>query len=70
MGFTAGPYVISLGGSALLAGGRSIGTVTVPGARAGMVVKVSPQADPGAGYTYGGFVSANDTVTVWMAMIP
>jgi hypothetical protein len=31
-----------------------------------MHVKVTPQSDPGASVLYGGYVSANDTVTVWI----
>jgi hypothetical protein len=69
MGFGASGFTISLGGGALLAGGRTTGTVSVPGARAAMHVKVTPQSDPGAGAMYGGFVSANDVVTVWLTVI-
>lgn len=66
MGFGASGFLITLGGGALLAGGRATGTIAVPGARATMHVKVTPQSDPGAGCMYGGFVSANDVVTVWL----
>jgi hypothetical protein len=69
MSFSAGPYTVTVGGGALLAGGRSTATVTVPGARAAMHVTITPQTDPGAGYMYGGYVSANDTVTVWIMAI-
>jgi hypothetical protein len=69
MGFTAGPYSVTLGGGALLLGARATVTVVVPGARVGMVVKVSPQGDPGAGISYGGFVSANDQVTAWIMAV-
>jgi len=66
MGFTAGPYTVTLGGGALLAGARAIITVTVPGARSTMHVKVTPQTDLGVSMMYGGYVSSNDTVTVWI----
>lgn len=69
MGFGASGYTITLGGGALLAGARTTGMISVPGARAAMHVKVTPQSDPGAGSLYGGFVSANDVVTVWMTVI-
>lgn len=69
MGFGASGFLITLGGGALLAGGRATGTIAVPGARATMHVKVTPQSDPGAGCMYGGFVSANDVVTVWLMTI-
>lgn len=69
MSFMAGPYTVTLGGGALLAGGRSTTTVSVPGARSTMHVKVTPQADLGAGVFYGGYVSANDVVTVWITTI-
>lgn len=69
MSFDAGPYTITLGGGLLLPGARAIGTITIPGARAAMNVRVTPQSDPGPGALYGGFVSANDTVTVWVMVI-
>lgn len=64
MAFKAGPYTITLGGSILIAGAATVGTITVPGARAGMVVTVTPQSDPLVGCIWTGFVSSNDTVTV------
>ena len=66
MSFASGPYTITLGGGALLAGARTTGTVTAPGARNGMHVQVTPQSDLGAGAMCGGFVSSNDTVTVFI----
>lgn len=69
MGFGAGPYTITLGGGALLAGGRTTGTINVPGATTAMHVKVTPQSDPGAGCMYGGFVSSAGVITVWMQVI-
>jgi hypothetical protein len=69
MGFGSSGYTITLGGGALLAGARATGTIAIPGARASMHVKVTPQSDPGAGSAYGGFVSANDVVTVWFGVI-
>ena len=66
MSFAAGPYTITLGGGLLLAGARSTGTLTVPGARSGMHVMVTPQSDVGVSACYGGFVSSNDTVTIWI----
>jgi hypothetical protein len=67
MGFGASGFTITLGGSLIaVAGGRLTGTITVPGARSTMHVKVTPQTDPGPSVLYGGYVSANDTVTVWI----
>ena len=66
MGFGASGFRITLGGNLLLAGARAMGTITVNGARANMHVRVTPQSDPGGGLLYGGFVSADDTVTVWI----
>jgi hypothetical protein len=67
MSFMAGPYTVSITGSLIaLAGGRLTNTVTIPGARTGMHVSVTPQTDMGASMLCGGYVSANDTVTVWM----
>lgn len=64
MSFRSGGYTITLGGGALLAGAMTSGTVTVPGATAGMHVKITPQADPGVGAWWYGFVSSANTVTV------
>ena len=66
MAFTAGPYTVTLGGGALLAGARAMTTVAVPGARSNMQVHVTPQSDLGVGMAHGGFVSSNDVVTVWI----
>lgn len=59
----------SLGGGALLVGARSTTNVSVPGARPGMHVTVTPGADPGAGCWWGGWISANDIVTVFVAAV-
>jgi len=69
MSFGSGPYTISLGGGALLAAGRTTGTINVPGATTGMHVKVTPQSDTGAGSMYGGYVSSAGVVTVWLQVI-
>lgn len=66
MSFIGGVYTITLGGGLLVAGARATGTVSVPGARAGMHVTVTPQTDLGASACCGGYVSSNDTVTVWI----
>jgi len=66
MSFLVGPFTITLGGSLLLAGARVTGTISVPGARAGMHVQVTPQSDLGASAICGGYVSANDVVTIWI----
>lgn len=66
MSFIAGPYTVTLGGGALLAGAKATTTVTIPGARSTMQVRVTPQSDLGASMSYGGYVSSNDTVTVWI----
>lgn len=55
---------ITLGGSLLAVGQASSGTVSVPGARVGYPVMVSPQTDPGLLALGYGYVSAVDTVTV------
>jgi hypothetical protein len=69
MSFASGIYSVTLGGGALLAGGRATATVTVPGARSGMHVVMTPQSDMGAGVMYGAWVSANDTVTAFVGAI-
>lgn len=69
MSFSAGLYTVTLGGGALLAAARAITTISIPGARTGMHVIVTPQTDLGAGIFYGGYVSANDIVTVWICTI-
>jgi hypothetical protein len=69
MAFTSGPYAVSMGGSALLAGARTTTTVNVPGAAVGMQVMITPQGDVGAGVIYGAFVSSPNTVTAWAGAI-
>jgi len=59
----------SIGGSALTAGQCTSGTVSVTGATTGMAVSVSPAADPGAGFSWMGFVSSSGTVTVRVCAI-
>ena len=59
----------SIGGSALAAGACTSGTVSVTGASTGMAVSVSPAADPGAGFSWMGFVSSSGTVTVRVCAI-
>ena len=61
----------SLGGSALIAGARTVASVTVPGARTHMAVEVSPAdgVDPGAGVVWSGRVTADDTVEVSVTAI-
>ena len=59
----------SLGGSALRAGACTSGTVSVMGATAQMAVSASPADDPGAGFSWMGFVSAIGTVTVRVCAI-
>jgi hypothetical protein len=59
----------SLGGSALSAGSCTSGTVSVTGATTSMAVSVSPAADPGAGFSWMGFVSSSGTVTVRLCAI-
>jgi hypothetical protein len=54
----------AIGGSSLSAGQCASGTVTITGATTSMSVAVSPAADPGTGFTWEGFVSAANTVTV------
>ena len=67
MPFAAGQYTVTLGGSLIaIAGGRLVTTLNVPGARPIHHVKVTPQSDLGPSVLCGGFVSANDTVTVWI----
>jgi hypothetical protein len=64
MSFIASATTAALGGSLLAIGATASTTVTIPGARSGMMVSVTPNADPGLGCIWYGFVSANDTVTV------
>ncbi len=59
----------SIGGSALTVGSCTSGTVSVTGATTSMAVSVSPAADPGAGFSWMGFVSASGTVTVRLCAI-
>lgn len=66
MGFIAGPVQITLGGSLLLAGVRTTGTINIPGATIGMHVLVTPQTDLGSGAICGGYVSSSGTVTAWI----
>ncbi len=54
----------SIGGNSLSAGVCTTGAVSIPGAATTMAVAVSPAADPGTGFTWEGFVSAPNTVTV------
>lgn len=54
----------SIGGSALAAGACASGTATVANSTTSMVIAVSPQTFPGAGFTWQGYVSAAGTVTV------
>lgn len=58
------PATVTLGGGALLLGAAASTTVSVPGARVGYPVLVSPQSDPGLLVVGYGYVSALDTVTV------
>jgi len=69
MSFISGPYTVTLGGGALLAGQFASTTITVPGATVGMSVTVTPQSDPGVGAIWHGFVSAPNTVTVRVGVI-
>lgn len=59
----------ALGGSLLTLGTGTSTTVSVPGARPGMAVIVTPQSDPGLGLYWDGWVSANDVVTVRIVAI-
>lgn len=54
----------AIGGAALSAGACASGTAAVSGANVGMAVIATPQADPGTGLYWQGFVSAEGTVTV------
>jgi hypothetical protein len=54
----------AIGGSSLTAGQCASGTVTITGATTSMSVAVSPATDPGTGFTWEGFISAANTVTV------
>jgi hypothetical protein len=54
----------SIGGSALTAGTCAIGTATVTGATNTMGVSATPQTYPGDAFTWKGYVSATNTVTV------
>jgi hypothetical protein len=67
--FVAGVYTVSLGGGALLAGGRSTATLTIPGATNGMHVLMTPQSDVGAGVLYGAWISSANTITAWVSAI-
>jgi hypothetical protein len=69
MSFRASTTTASLGGSLLTIGATASLTVAVSGARAGMLVAVTPNADPGVGCIWYGFVSANDVVTVRLLAI-
>lgn len=69
MSFNSGTYTVTLGGGALLAGARATVTISVPGARNGMHVSMTPQSDLGAGVYYGAWVSANDQVTAFVGAI-
>jgi len=61
----------SIGGSSLSAGACTSGAVTVNGASAssGLTVKATPNTDPGAGFTWGAFISSANTVTVRVCAI-
>ena len=59
----------SIGGSLLAAGASATDTVSVPGAKAGMPVITQPNTFPGAGISWDGYVSADDTVTVRVTAI-
>jgi hypothetical protein len=59
----------SLGGSALGAGACTSTTVSITGATTSMTASVSPAADPGAGFSWMGFVSSSGTVTVRLCAI-
>lgn len=54
----------AIGGGALLAGGCTSTTVTVPGAAAGMAVVAAPNTYPGDGTFWYAYVSSANTVTV------
>lgn len=54
----------SIGGSALIAGGCSTGTVTVTGAANTMDVHATPVADPGTQFYWKAVISSANTVTV------
>jgi hypothetical protein len=54
----------SIGGSALAAGACVTGTASVANSTTSMAVVASPSADPGAGFTWEGWVSSAGTVTV------
>ncbi len=54
----------SIGGSALTAGNCASGTVPVTGSTTSMAVVVTPVTYPGDAYTWHGYVSATNTVTV------
>lgn len=54
----------SIGGSALLAGACTSGTVTVTGATTSMVATASPVTYPGDGFDWAAYVSSANTVTV------
>jgi hypothetical protein len=54
----------ALGGSAMTAGQTITTTVSVPGALTSSTVQVSPNTYPGDAFTWSGYVSSADTVTV------
>jgi len=59
----------SIGGSALIAGACSTGTVSITGATTSMVAVTSPVTYPGAGFTKEAYVSSSGTVTVSVCAI-
>lgn len=59
----------SLGGSALVAGACTTGTVTVTGATVGMDAHATPSTYPGDGSEWAAYVSAANTVTVKICAI-
>lgn len=59
----------SLGGSAMTAGQTVTATVTVTGARAGMLAACNPGTYPGAGFVWDAYVSADNTVTVRLVCV-
>jgi hypothetical protein len=68
-GWQAGSTVLtgttgSIGGGSLANGACATGTVTLSGVTTSMVIQVTPQTFPGAGFWPMGYVSATNTVTV------
>jgi hypothetical protein len=59
----------SIGGSILIAGACTTGTVAVPGATTSMVALVDPQTYPGDGTIWDGQVTSAGTVTVKICAI-